>query len=409
MKLLIIVNWYPPDQRVPARRWGGLVSELQKIGVDCTVVSAGDGEFWTALGDAGERIIRLPISNRSSDSSERTPFMKGQLRSIVKNSVRYFVPLFLRGRDIKIWRDTLSAYPEVTQAAQECDVVVASYGPIAPLLLGRYIASNYNKPSIIDIRDSFQAKEGVAFFLSRKVSRFIERRLLSQANARITIGKKLASYMANQYGLAFHAIYNGWSDEDEQMQLQDNCEASDEDESPYLYYAGTIYQHRLDALVLVLKALRNEELRLRIRVLSDNTKQGLQAVVEEHGMVDRVELLPPVSSTVVTEEMSRSCGLLVFENLNSSELHDGTVTGKLFGLLASGIPGIAVCSPSSEIQEIVAGVEGWSAVSTEADCRHAISALLTDKKGYVGNGKGITDYRVSAQAKKFYALLKKCS
>lgn len=409
MRLLIIVNWYPPDQRVAARRWGGLVPELQKIGVDCTVVSAGDGAFWTGLGDAGERIIRLPISNRSADNGVRASVMKGQLRSIVKKSVRYFVPLFLRGRDIKIWRDTLSAHPEVTQAAQECDVVVASYGPIAPLLLGRYIASNYNKPSIIDIRDSFQAKEGVAFFLSRKVSRFIERRLLSQANVRITIGKRLASYMANQYGLAFHAIYNGWSDEDAQMQLQDNCEGADEDESPYLYYAGTIYQHRLDALVLVLKALRNEELRLRIRVLSDNTKQGLQAVVEEHGMVDRVELLPPVSSTAVAEEMSRSCGLLVFENLNSSELHDGTVTGKLFGLLASGIPGIAVCSPSSEIQEIVAGVEGWSAVSTEADCRHAISALRTDEKRYLGNGEGIRDYSVSMQANNFLSLLKKYS
>jgi len=213
--------------------------------------------------------------------------------------------------------------------------------------------------------------------------------------------------MANQYGLAFHAIYNGWSDEDAQMQLQDNCEGADEDGSPYLYYAGTIYQHRLDALVLVLKALRNEELRLRIRVLSDNTKQGLQAVLEEHGMVDRVELLPPVSSTAVAEEMSRSCGLLVFENLNSSELHDGTVTGKLFGLLASGIPGIAVCSPSSEIQEIVAGVEGWSAVSTEADCRHAISALRTDEKRCVGNGEGITVYSVTTQAKNFYTLLKR--
>lgn len=406
MKLLIIVNWYPPDQRVPARRWGGLVSELQKIGVDCTVLSAGDGAFWTGVGDAGERIIRLPISNRAPKRVHNARSLRERIRIIIKNTIRFFIPLFFRGRNIKIWRDALISHPEVTQAAQECEVVVASYGPIAPLLLGRYIASIYNKPSIIDIRDSFQAKEGVAFFLSRKVSRFIERRLLSQANARITIGKRLASYMTNQYGLAFHAIYNGWSDEDAQMQLQDNCEGADEDESPYLYYAGTIYQHRLDALMLVLKALRNVELKLRVRVLSDNTKQGLQTVVEEHGMADRVDLLPPVSSTAVAEEMSRSCGLLVFENVNSSELHDGTVTGKLFGLLASGMPGIAVCSPSSEIQEIVAGVEGWSAVSTEADCRHAISALLTDKKGYVGNGKGITDYSVSAQAKKFYALLK---
>lgn len=406
MRLLIIVNRYPPDQRVAARRWGGLVPELQKIGVGCTVVSAGGDAFWTGLGDAGEQVIRLPISNRSADNGVRASVMKGRIRLVVKNGVRYFVPLFLRGRDIKIWRDTLSAHPEVTQAVQECDVVVASYGPMAPLLFGRYIASNYNKRLVIDIRDSFQAKEGAAFFLARKVSRFIERRLLSQANARITIGKRLASYMADQYGLAFHAIYNGWSGEDAQMQLQDNCEGSDEDESPYLYYAGTIYQHRLAALVLVLKALRNEELRLRIRVLNDSTKQGLQKVVKEHGMVDRVDLLPPVSNTAVAEEMSRSLGLLVFEKLYSSELHDGTVTGKLFGLLASGMPGIAVCSPSSEIQEIVAGVEGWSAVSTEADCRNAISALLTDEKGFVGNNECITDYSVSAQAKNFYTLLK---
>lgn len=409
MKLLLIVNWYPPDQRVAARRWGGLVTELQRIGVDCTVVAAGDGAFWTGVGEAGERIIRLPISNRAPKRRNKGGGLRDLLRTIIKNAGRFFVPLFFRGRNIKIWRDALTSHPEVTQAAEECDIVVASYGPMAPLLCGDYIASNYNKPLVIDVRDSFQAKEGAAFFLSRRVSRFMERKVLVKSCARITIGEKLAHYMAKQYGLSFHAIYNGWSDEDLVLGLEYQREGADKGESPYLYYAGTIYQHQLDALVLVLKALRQNELRLRIRVLSDNTAKGLLTVVKEHEMVDRVDLLPPVSSTEVTEEMLRSHGVLVVENLASSELHDGTVTGKLFGLLASGVPGIAVCSPTSEIREIIDVVEGWYGVSTKEECRNAIRALQTNEKRGVGKAEGIADYCVSMQAEHLYALLQKCN
>lgn len=409
MKLLLIVEWYPPDQRVAARRWGGLVPELQKIGVDCTVVSAGDGAFWAGVGEAGERIIRLPISNRAPKRRNKGESLRDLLRTIIKSAGRFFVPLFLRSRNIKIWRDALTSHPEVTQAAEECDIVVASYGPMAPLLCGDYIASNYNKPLVIDIRDSFQAKEGAAFFLSRRVSRFMERKVLAKSCARITIGEKLAHYMAKQYGLSFHAIYNGWSDEDLVLGLEYKREGADKGESPYLYYAGTIYQHRLDALVLVLKALRQNELRLRLRVLSDNTAQGLLTVVKEHGMVDRVDLLPPVSSTEVAEEMLRSHGVLVVENLAPSELHDGTVTGKLFGLLASGVPGIAVCSPTSEIREIIDVVEGWYGVSTKEECRNAIRALQTNEKRGVRKAEGIADYCVSMQAEHFYALLQKCN
>ena len=407
MRLLVIVNCYTPDQRVSARRWGGLVAELQRRGVECTVISAGDGSFSEAEGVAGEHIIRLPISNRAQAGGEAARAPGARLRLMVKGVLRYFVPLFIRGRNRRAWRDALQQHTAVAEAAKDCNVIVASYGPMAPLLIGHDLALMYKKPLVIDIRDSFQAKEGSAFPLSRWISRYLEKRVLAKACSRITIGRKLAQYVTNHYQLDFHAIYNGWNDEDIVTQPSNVWEA-DEKESPYLYYAGTIYPHRQEALSVVLRALESiDELRLRIRVLSDNTEHWLENLIKSHCLADRVDLLPPVPSTVVAEEMAASRGVLVLENLEPSELHDGTVTGKLFGLLASGIPGIAISSPTGEIREIIQGIEGWHGVSTEAECVQAIRALAASE-GRSVDEITIAAYHVSAQADQLHSLLQNC-
>lgn len=299
---------------------------------------------------------------------------------------------------MQTWRLAVKSNPAVLGATVGCDAVIASYGPISTILLGAELSRQYKKPYIVDIRDSFKAMEKKSFFPSSWFSRRLEKRLLATSSERTTVGVNLGKFLKDQYNLNFQPIYNGWSDRDMLVHSGEDRQRVGRKEKPYLYYAGTLYPHRLKALSLVLKALRHVDLRLRLRIVNYHIASILQRFVEAHDVCDQVDLWSPVSTEIVSNEMALSEGLLVLENVLPTSLHDGNVTGKLLGVLASGVPGVAVCSPTSEIQRIVEDVEGWSAVSTEMACLDAIRALIRGPRSVVSR-KGIGAYHVTAQAK----------
>lgn len=404
MKLLVIVNCYPPDERISARRWGRLIGELQKLDFECSVLTAGDGNFSDELGEAGERVIRMPISNRPYAEAGRVGSTRNAIRTIAVPFAKYFIPQYFLKKRFRGWRLAAERSTAVLKAASDCDAVIASYGPIGTLLLGKHLSYKYKKPYCIDIRDSFQSKEGKKFIVSKHLSRRLEKKLLTSSWCRFAIGNKLANFLSSRYGLAFHAIYNGWCDSDVDFCRKEVRRGASSDQSPYLYYAGTIYPHRLRALTWVIKSIKSSDLRLRLRVLNYNSNPGIERVVKELGAENRVDLLPPIPSAELANEMAGSRGLLVLEEVSPSDIHDGNVTGKLFGLLASGLPGIAVCSPSSEIQSVVGQVDNWWAVSTEAACRCAINSL-PDRPWKATGTKHIGAYHVEAQAERLANLI----
>jgi len=402
VRLFILLNWYPPDLRVPARRWGALVAQMESLGVGCTVVSAGEGIYSDHIAPAGERLIRLPISNRDQDFGEAKFSYIDHVRKRAKRRGASIIPMFLRNNAHKSWLAAIDGCEAVKESLRQCDLIIASYGPMAPLKAGYQLASDYDKPLAIDLRDSFAAKDSNDVFLSRLISRYLEKKLLSEATLRISVGCNLCRYLEDAYGLPFEPIYNGWIDGD--VVLPSKIARS---QSAYFYYAGTIYPHRLAALSVVLDALRKvQHSVVKIRLLRDSTERGIEHLIAEKGMAERVELLPPAPAYVVAEEMAGSAGILLLENIIPSKLHDCTVTGKLFGLLASGMPGIAVSSETGEIRAIVQKVDGWYGVSAVDDCTEALRALSAQIVNTErGSSLAIHEYHAATQAKKLQSLL----
>ncbi|MFD1007281.1 hypothetical protein [Oceanisphaera ostreae] len=402
MNIVILSNRYPPDLRVAARRWGGLVPELIKKGNKCTMISAGDGTESIARGANGETVICLPISNQQEATSALGSQARITLKQRIKGMARPFIPLYNRNLSSNKWLQKILANDAACNAIEKSDVLIASYGPMQPLSAGVFLAKKFNKPLVVDIRDSFESKDLNCFFWARWLSRKQEKKLLKSAALRVTVGARLASHLENTYNMPFEAVYNGWAQDD---LIADIGKAKVKQD--YLYYAGSIYEHQLPALKLVLEATAEYPiLKLRLRLLRDNTEGKLEELINNSPNKSIIEILPPTTQKIVTTEVIESNGVLVLEKLQSSPLHDGTVTGKLFQLIALGKPGFALCSPTSEIAEIVRPLEHWFLASDIYSAQRGIDKVLQAQSN-VSAKRFIEPYSVEVQGNKMHNLLSK--
>lgn len=398
MNLLIIVNRYPPDQMVAARRWGNLVAELQEAGHNCTVISAGDGKPDTYVGASGEKVIRVSLSNKEIKKGKSELAVKSKMlakRRLKDYFLRTIPSSFIRA-PYGYWKTTLQNTPGVLDTARQSDFIISSFGPIGPFLAGMWLAQKMNKKWVADIRDAFESKGAGKLWLAGKFDRIYEKQILKKAFLRITVGETLADYLTKRYNQNFVAIYNGWRNQDKLP-----ARISDNKDNSYLYYAGTIYQHQMPALIVLMNALHEfPQLKLIIRLLKDSTGGGLNALLERCNQSNQIIILPPAPPETIEEELIKSAGALVIESLDSSdELRNGTVTGKLLGLLVSGIPGIAVVSKNCEITKLVQKSNGWFSVDGVDDCIKAIKKVLEEQK-LVDNSELLEDLHMKRQASK---------
>lgn len=402
LKLTICVHCYPPDLRVSARRWGSLVSCLCASGVDCTVIAAGDGVYHEYVGKNGERVIRLPILNRTLQTMQAKNKKTMSVKKCVKALLSYAIPPLLLSFSMQQWRAQFTFRRKLLRIARESDCIISSYGPLNPFLLGWRLAVKTNRPWIADLRDSFESRDGGASRWAKSVSRILEKRLLQRAKQRVTVGEYLARHLSSVCQADFSAIYNGWTDADLVKEPRKK-----EFEEPYLYYAGSIYDHRMPALSIVCEAIqKHPKIKLKIRLLNDHTQGSLRQLMAGLCEQKKIELLPPVEQQIVDQELADAAGVLVIESLDNNDvMRNGTVTGKLIGLLASGIPGIAVSSPSGEIRHLVEKTPGWHGVETIKQCTAALDDLM--KPHHVkSNRQYLIDYHMSEQAERLLGLIK---
>jgi len=378
------------------------------MGVDCTVISAGDGNYDEYIGDYGERVIRLPISNRATQNSPGKNKKLFPFKRSLRAMIYFIIPPLLLDFSVKRWILQPSLRAMLTKIAHESDCIVSSYGPLGPFLLGWWLARKTRKSWIADIRDSFESRDGKTSRLAKSLSRCLEARLLCKATQCVTIGKTLADHLMTTYDINFAAIYNGWTDIDIISRRNKNKFVE-----PYLYYAGSIYEHQIPALAIVLEAIHlkaiqeNKKIKLKIQLLNDHTDGALTKLINYELNHEIIELLPPVDPKMVNEELANSIGALVLETIDDNDiLRKGTVTGKLIGLLASRMPGIAVSSKTGEIRELVNKVPGWYGVDDVEGCREALDKLL-NHCSMDSNIQALMEFNMSKQAELFLQLVRK--
>lgn len=342
MRVLFLSEYFNYPDTVAARRSHSFVRYLLESGID-VAISAPYVHEHDHISAWGETRIPLKTKQREVYAS-----LSKKTSSQIHPSLRRWVPAGMIDRSVASWLRAAHSNRELNEYASKCDIVLPSYGPAGPLWAGLSLAYRKKKRFIVDIRDAPESRNPPAFF-SRYVLHVLENIVFQRAELIVTVGDTLATYFSSRhFGKKTMVIYNGWTEDDMTICQQKFAYCR------YIYYAGTIYQHQISALKIVFSSLLMiPDLSFKIRLIGENDRE-IRKIADEFGLTERVEILPKVGKERVLEEQRNAVALIVLENMDPREAWaSGTVTGKLFGALASGTSVIAVCSERMEISSIL--------------------------------------------------------
>lgn len=376
---------------VASRRWRSLVFILRKEGVDICVVTPGEEDV-EYTGEYGETV--LVFKSRWVKKNTAAGSKKGLGRKVINTPFPYL--------DVSVvnWyraiRDSRVAFH-----CSKSDILISTYGPAGAMLLGLWFSRKFKLPWVLDLRDSFQLPASFTFKPLLKLNQVIEKLIVSKATLRITIGKVLADNLSHKYQSKFEYIYNGWVDTDA-IKIQQEPVLK-----PYFLYAGSVYGHQLNALKLFLDALRVEgNIILRIRLIKDYSGL-LDEWLVENNFDSLVEVCPAVSNNELEKERKLSAGVLVLEELEPNDWQKGTVTGKLFPLLVSGVPGVVIAHPDVELSKLASKAKGWFCGYDKKSTGQAILSVMGREKNDLDSNRDIfKEYHYSCQARKLLKLCK---
>lgn len=348
MKVLLLANEYRPG-KVAFRRVGAIVRYLSESGDEVTVAST---KLRSASGWWGERVIplgrALELTSTPIASSRLPPLGMGMF-----------------DRSTLSWLGHSITSPALRDAARTADVVISTYGPAGPTWAAYALSLFFRRPLALDIRDVPESRTSDGR-LQRALVRLLEGIVIGRAALVSTVGDVLSAYLSKRHGVKVVSIFNGWVD-------TDRVQANPQTRGNYLYYAGSVYGHQLAAFEVVCSALASVEgLTLKVRLLQGDA-DALNGIAGTAGVGGRVEILPPVDSQIVQEEVAGARMVLVLEALQyRAAWQAGTVTGKLIGLIAGGKQGIAVCRRDSELSSIASRFPWWGVAAD----RNSLAALL---------------------------------
>ncbi|MEY8200578.1 MAG: glycosyltransferase [Colwellia sp.] len=391
MVITLLATHYENQKMVAARRWRSLVCFLVKEGTQVFVVTPGveNNEY---IGDSGEIIIVFKIPKRK----------KANNSDVSKIKTRKTIPSPFPYLDVSLitWLASIRD-KRIHDCCSQSNILISTYGPSGAMLLGLWFSYKYKKPWVLDLRDSFQVPNSFGFNMLTKLNMFIEKRIVRKADLCITVGKTLAKFMRGKYQCDIKVIYNGWLDSDRLKLL-----GSQQEKSFYIY-AGSLYQHQLASLkVFLLGLLAQKKHTLRIRLVKDYSGY-LDEWLVENGFNDIVEIMPAILNKELQLEIESSLAVLVLEELTPNEWQKGTVTGKLFSLLVSGIPGIVICHPSVELYTLAQQANGWFCAHDKASAVKAIEYISVCNRDELNSNKDVfKGYQFSVQAKKLTQLFK---
>lgn len=266
---------------------------------------------------------------------------------------------------------------------KDMDIVIGTFPDVGNLFVAGYVAEKLEIPYVAEIRDLISDyREGISrddILENRELS--LERSVLEGAAGIVTVTNGFKKILHERYPeKEIVTVYNGW-EKSKEIIHEKNIGIDEE----YLYYAGSLYEHRLKSLMLLIDAIHDNSIRIKLKIRSvgpENLEVKLKEYIKNLRMEGQVEVLPPVPENVVKVEQSNAKINLVISSTDSSDKAlMTTIPGKVYELINLTPPVLAVTHYSSEISEILARTNKGSAVCEKDD----IYEFITHKyEHYVG-------------------------
>jgi glycosyltransferase involved in cell wall biosynthesis len=226
-------------------------------------------------------------------------------------------------------------------------VLVTSGPPHSTHLIGRALHRRFHLPWVADFRDPWT---GIDYYAELPMSRWarrldaaLERAVLREASAVVTVGPSMARHLQERYSRFYHVIPNGFDESDFPSPAADPEPGS----AFRLLYVGTLNPARNPEILWeALRRLRAEGIRLELELvgLIDGLVQERLAQLGLLGDLVRVRAYVPHEEAV--RLMCGADGLLLL--INRSPGAEGILTGKIYEYLASGRPVLGIGPPEGD-------------------------------------------------------------
>jgi Glycosyl transferase 4-like domain len=393
--LLLVTESFPPLNTIAAQRFPPMLPVLEASGWRVFVLTKeATGPLPVPL--AADRIIRIGRHHQGGLTIRAdSHFSRGSRGRAVLRRVYNATGLTLYSLESSLltWHRAVTRDLDVLRArVPRIDIVIGTYGPAASLWLARRLGGLYGAPWIADFRDPAalrtNGRRGYACWLDRR----IEARLLRSAAAVTTCGEYWAAMLRSAYGRPTHVLYNGF--DREVLIGRDLPEPSDLPPGPFLHYAGRFYARQMAGVGRLLESLRGTPFRIVMRSLGPAEREAeIVARARALGVLEQLEIRPPMPLAEVTAEAGRASANLVLETVSTAEAWTrGHLSGKFLQLMPLRPPILYVGRPDAEAGDILRRTGKGVLCATVDELRAALARI-----------EASIDWPVDAQAVRAYA------
>lgn len=356
-KVLIISYYFPPINIVAARRYGSMCRYFAKYGYEPYVLTTSFSRnsrlnacLDLELPIKKEQIIRIGNSMTNADISG----FWGKLCMNFMDSCKIMSRTL--AWEVIGWYEKVKRDLDL-ERIRDIDIIVATYPAMGNLYVAKYLSKKLKCPYIVDIRDliSDYTETTEGYRSCKWLDAVIEKYILHTAGGIVTVTPGFRDILRKRYpGKCYKVIFNGWDD-------AKAVQAAPKEVTPYLYYAGSLYLHRLESFELLVRCLKKinagENGKYKFIVRSIGPRElDIKAVniVKREGMQEYVNILPSVSGDIVRQEQKGACINVVLSTMHEEdEALMTTIPGKLYELLNEDVPILAIVPQGSDVGKVL--------------------------------------------------------
>lgn len=293
-----------------------------------------------------------------------------------------------------------------TSKLPDVDLVLGTFPAIGNILVAKYISRKLHKPFVAEIRDLIsdyeEGFEKTEF--EKRLELFIEKKIINPADGIVTVTEGFKNIYIKRYKKKkIVTIYNGWEE-----RLLTSSVNSVAHEDSYMYYAGTLYEHRVRSLKLLFEAIKKYDMEEKVIVRSlgpENLDNQLKRYVSLMGLEQQVSILKAASEDIIHKEQAKAKINLLISSTDENDLAlMTTLPGKLFELMHLNQPILAIVHEKSEVAQVLNKCQKGLAVSSI----DSINAFLNSNlEKYSGFHKDINFFSRKNQAKMLCQYLNK--
>lgn len=369
-KVLIISYYWPPSGGAGVQRWVKLVKYLDKYNIEPHVLTVHeDYASYMQIDESLNRDVSPRLNVYKTKSFEPINFYSklvgrknvptagfsnvnhNSLKQKLANAIRsnLFIPDPRRG-----WNRY--AYKKAVEIIQnkKIELVITTSPPHSTQLIGLKLKRNMNIRWVSDLRDPwidiYYYNSLRHSFISKTIDKYLERKVLINADSIITVSKHLKNMLINKYSYVnpqkFHVIPNGF-DKQDYLNIKKNTDNKDFT----ICYTGTMSdKYNPLSFFNCLEYVNNLHNSAKIKVqivgeISDSIKQKISLT---NINVEFISTVP--HDKVIEYQKNANLLLLVIPEVKQSE---GIVTGKLFEYLATGNNIIGIGPPLGDAANII--------------------------------------------------------